>query len=576
MTKVTEGAGRAIATSNVEPVQDTTAPDEGAPTGAPTETSPEPTRSTATVATAADARARVRRDVRVEQQRHLIDRALDAPAGPPAEPVAPSRPRSPYARAFRLDEPTFQELRASAEPDREVAASSRANAIYLPHVQSGAAAAPPATNQFHANADGTFTFRGTSGDDTYVVTNDGSGGIAVQDGAGNVLDTLPAADAAGARIWGANGNDNITIDASVTVEFDVHGGAGNDTIDASAQGRSMTLAGGSGDDVITGGRGADVLLGLSGDDIIDGGSGADQIEGGSGADVLSGEGGNDRIVAGAGDDTVDGGSGHDLILGGDGDDTLRGGRGSDAIYATSGDTVRTGYVDGTGADVADGADDFVVAEDGTANAADLDADDVVANYDPEALDQWLDDPNRQGRLEIEDTEEGFEEMVRADLGVMLGTTQGRDLLDNVIAGVTTTDPLRIESLDEPGGKYFDSTNTAQVGMWTETYGDGSLRTPNPVLFHELVHARQDVNGDGATGWSTWSTGEDSRAREREATGLSYTQDDGAGGVVVEPALAYPNSDNAYRAELGLKERERYGSEPVGVDPDGWSSTDPTP
>ena len=75
------------------------------------------------------------------------------------------------------------------------------------------------------------------------------------------------------------------------------GGAGNNTIDASASSTKNTLSG------------------LGGDDTIDGGSGVDIIIGGEGMDSLSGNAGNDTIDGGAGDDVLDGGDGTgDLIF----------------------------------------------------------------------------------------------------------------------------------------------------------------------------------------------------------------------------------------------------------------------
>ena len=75
---------------------------------------------------------------------------------------------------------------------------------------------------------------------------------------------------------------NITgtaYDDTITSSFagSINGGAGNDTIDASAATDAVTINGGDGDDKITGGAGADVLTG---------GGGADSITGGKGADVI--------------------------------------------------------------------------------------------------------------------------------------------------------------------------------------------------------------------------------------------------------------------------------------------------
>ena len=59
--------------------------------------------------------------------------------------------------------------------------------------------------------------------------------------------------------------------------------------------------------------------------MIRAGGGVDYISGGSGADVLVGEEGNDRIDGGSGEDILIGGMGFDILRGGSGDDILIGG-----------------------------------------------------------------------------------------------------------------------------------------------------------------------------------------------------------------------------------------------------------
>ncbi|WP_281826889.1 ExeM/NucH family extracellular endonuclease [Jannaschia rubra] len=75
-----------------------------------------------------------------------------------------------------------------------------------------------------------------------------------------------------------------------------------------------------GDDILTGGRGRDVLLGLFGNDTLSGGAGRDTLFGGWGDDVLSGGAGRDRLFGGAGFDTA-------LLGGGVTDYAVSGGRG---------------------------------------------------------------------------------------------------------------------------------------------------------------------------------------------------------------------------------------------------------
>ena len=144
---------------------------------------------------------------------------------------------------------------------------------------------------------------------------------------------------------------------------------------------SITLQGGSGDDVLTGGTGDDVLTGGSGNDTLRGNAGADQLRGGSGNDtlyadssdtVIEGGLGSDTlhvegstgvsIGAGAGIETAYGNAGNDVFdgsdltvaasfEGGSGDDVLTGGSGNDTLSGQAGNDVLTG---GTGDDVLTG------------------------------------------------------------------------------------------------------------------------------------------------------------------------------------------------------------------------------
>ena len=123
------------------------------------------------------------------------------------------------------------------------------------------------------------------------------------------------------------------------------------------------MAGGSGNDSMTGSSAGDLLWGdlyegfnygevvrepatglldrgaywinpisIGGDDTIYGGAGNDTIGGNAGADQLYGEGDNDSIEGGDGNDTLDGSDGDDTLSGGAGADTLLGGTGNDALY----------------------------------------------------------------------------------------------------------------------------------------------------------------------------------------------------------------------------------------------------
>ncbi|MEX2093581.1 MAG: PKD domain-containing protein, partial [Pirellulales bacterium] len=95
--------------------------------------------------------------------------------------------------------------------------------------------------------------------------------------------------------------------------------------------QSMTIDGGSGNDLLTGGGGQNLIQGGSGHDFLYGAGGDDVLLGGTGNDFLSGGSGNDVLVGGDGDDVLKGGSGRDLIIGSQDNDWLEGGGDEDIL-----------------------------------------------------------------------------------------------------------------------------------------------------------------------------------------------------------------------------------------------------
>ena len=128
------------------------------------------------------------------------------------------------------------------------------------------------------------------GNDAITMNFDG----AVWAGDGN--DRLHLANAFRGEVWGQAGDDTIVVEAEC-VEPEIHGGDGDDAIDASGNAYGVAIYGDAGADVI---YGSDYC---------------DQIYGGTGADVLNGNGGNDVFFA-SGDnaaDHVSGGTGSDRL-----------------------------------------------------------------------------------------------------------------------------------------------------------------------------------------------------------------------------------------------------------------------
>ncbi|WP_206754748.1 alkaline phosphatase [Microcoleus sp. FACHB-68] len=85
---------------------------------------------------------------------------------------------------------------------------------------------------------------------------------------------------------------------------------------------------------------------------------------GEGDDVVLGLLGEDDIVGNAGNDFLAGNEDHDFLDGGDGNDTLRGGKDADTLTGGNGDDVLYGDMDDDLLSGGEGADRFVLTEDG--------------------------------------------------------------------------------------------------------------------------------------------------------------------------------------------------------------------
>ncbi len=207
--------------------------------------------------------------------------------------------------------------------------------------------------------DGSDTVTGDDGDDVIDTSgSDGSPDRGIPDvgGAGATpADTDPDNDRD--TVDGGAGNDSITTGDDADL---IMGGTGDDTLDGGID--DDTIDGGDDDDVIIGGEGTDELEGGAGDDTIYGGNdpsdpdaldlvdvdsdgnpvdpdpdnNRDTISGGDGNDVIFGQDDADSLDGGAGDDSIDGGIDDDTIDGGAGDDTLIGGQGDDNILGGDG------------------------------------------------------------------------------------------------------------------------------------------------------------------------------------------------------------------------------------------------
>ena len=175
-------------------------------------------------------------------------------------------------------------------------------------------------------------------------------------GAGN--DTLDGGDGTDTVEQTADANMTLTntsltgmgLDTLISIEIAaLTGGAGNNTLNASAFTGSVFLYGMGGNDILMGGFGNDILEGGSGmdtvmqtanadmtltDDSLTG-MGTDSLDSIERAELIGGA-GNNKLDASAfsGQVVLSGMGGDDILMGGEGDDTLDGGDGTDTVVQT--------------------------------------------------------------------------------------------------------------------------------------------------------------------------------------------------------------------------------------------------
>jgi hypothetical protein len=227
---------------------------------------------------------------------------------------------------------------------------------------------------------------GTRGDDVLVGTDErdifagGAGDDVIRALGGNDI----VIDGEGNdRIDAGDGDDLVFHEAG---RNDIAAGAGNDHVSAhrglGIVDDAQVIAGGGGNDDLSGGRAGDRIDGGEGNDLISGLRGPDVIFAGPGADRARGNRGDDYLDGGLGDDVLFGGittdlprhyDGYDVLLGRGGDDRLAGGWQKDRLFGGAGaDRLRGGphadrLVGDAGHDDLGGetGDDLLLARDGT-------------------------------------------------------------------------------------------------------------------------------------------------------------------------------------------------------------------
>ena len=207
---------------------------------------------------------------------------------------------------------------------------------------------------------GTLSVFGDAQANNITISRNAAGTILVNGGAVPVLGgTATVANTNLIQVFGQAGADTITLN------------------EANGALPRANLFGGTGNDVLTGGSGADQLFGQADNDILNGQGGTDLLFGGAGNDTLTGGDGNDQMFGEAGDDRMiwNPGDDSDLMEGGTGTDTaeVNGGNGAEVFTITAnGARVRFDRVDpapffldiGTTENLvinANGGDDFISA-----------------------------------------------------------------------------------------------------------------------------------------------------------------------------------------------------------------------
>jgi Ca2+-binding RTX toxin-like protein len=172
---------------------------------------------------------------------------------------------------------------------------------------------------------GVLTMYGDALDNNVSFSRDAAGNILVNNGAIPVTGGTPTVlNTTLIQAFGQGGNDTITLNEAngALPRSYLFGGTGNDT-----------LTGGSGADLLFGQSGNDTLIGKGGVDLLFGGSENDVLVGGDANDQMYGEAGDDRMIWNPGDDS-------DLMEGGAGIDTaeVNGGGGSEQFTVTANGT----------------------------------------------------------------------------------------------------------------------------------------------------------------------------------------------------------------------------------------------
>jgi Ca2+-binding RTX toxin-like protein len=180
-------------------------------------------------------------------------------------------------------------------------------------------------NDSLSGGSGNDRLEGNDGNDTL---DGGSGADTILGGNGNDTNTFDAGDSTnlgagedGFIFHGTDGDDVIVVKRQVGVDgpeaiIEING---QTLIMGYAQGETVSVFGGRGNDVIAMDASADIVwkgyfFGEDGNDTLVGRSKNDYLDGGKGNDTLFGGDGGDTLIGGAGVDQLDGGNDVDLLI----------------------------------------------------------------------------------------------------------------------------------------------------------------------------------------------------------------------------------------------------------------------
>ncbi|MCD9029668.1 hypothetical protein LDO26_15855 [Luteimonas sp. BDR2-5] len=352
------------------------------------------------------------------------------------------------------------------------------------------------------------------------------------------------------------GNDTIKVAPNVDVNIVVDAGDGDNDILVEGNGDNR-IASGNGDDVIK-------LTGSGRNDIHTTG-GTNEIHGGSGENVIYGGDGSDTIYAGSGTNYIEGGRGDDVIHGGGEFDIISGGLGDDVINVGEG---RTTVYAGGGADTVEGAH-----ADATVYAEVSDIINAATGTKPTVVNVEIDNSVGDRGISVKGSE-AFMQRMQSELDFLRASPNGQQMLAEFDkAAEAKGNVVTIQELSNEDNGYAQTfSRDADIingrpgagGDVTISYNPSfhmdAFPAPSVVLYHEMSHAYNGVNGTFLTGTYRGEGPDSGRVpnAERQAVGLESSATpydfDGTGPITHNPIHL---TENGIRREMGLPDRPSY-------------------